>query len=592
MGTMKIKAGKIKLGVLFLLIILCSCTKTIDPKDNTFHFYLRAQIRSLDPIIINDVYSHRAVAQFYEGLLHYHYLKRPVEIEPLLAEEMPKISEDGTVYTFKIKKNIYFHDSPAFKNGKGRKLVAQDFVYSWKRLADPKNKSENYWVFQDRIIGLDEWRDKISKGEVNYDTPIEGLQTPDDHTLIIKLKKPYYQLLYILTMAMTVAVPKEAVEHYGKSFDNYAIGTGAFILDDWIRGSRLTLKRNPKYHEMYYPSEGTEKDKKLGFLKDAGKRLPFLDKIVINEIQQPQPQYLLFLKGDLDVFVATQDYIPRFINEDLTLRDVHKKNGISAQIIPNDDVIYTSFNTENKYLKNKKLRQAMSLAYDQQTAIRILYAGLGYVAQGPIPPNLEGYNSEYKNPYKQYNIEKAKALLAEAGYPNGKGLPVFKFDLNTTNTETRRIADFFKQQMTQIGIKIKLIPNTWPQYNEKVKKKKTEIAGAAWNADYPDAENFLQLFYGPNESPGPNNSNFKNKKYDELYVKASKLPPGPERTKLYVEMQNILVEETPWIYHIHRVRLALVHSWLKNYKQSWLVFDTMKYYRVDGEERAKIKRKL
>lgn len=579
------------LWALIYLLLTGGCTKTANPDDTSFHFYLRARVAGLDPISTNDTYSHRVVSQIYEGLLSYHYLKRPIELVPVLAESLPEISKDGLTYTFKIKKGVHFHDHPVFPGGKGRELVAQDFIYSWRRLADPRNRSKNYWVFKNRIQGLDQWRKNISAGTVDYTTPIQGLQAPDSHTLIIKLIKPYYQLLHVLTMGMSAVTPKEVIEYYGKEFDNHAIGTGPYILKEWIRGSQLTLTKNPNYHPMYYPTEGTEEDKALGFLEDAGKRVPFLDKITVHEIPKEQPQYLMFLKGDIDMFIATKDYIPRFV-QDLKIAPEHKDSGMRLQLYAADDITYMLFNMDDPVLKNKKLRQAMSMAYDQKTAIRLLYAGFGYDAHGPIPPSLDGYVGAQKNLYKTNDKEKAKRLLAQAGYPGGKGLPTITYDMATTSSATRQIGDFFKQQMAQIGVKIKLIPNTWPQYNQKVKKRQVQLASAAWNADYPDAENFLQLFYGPNSSPGPNSANYNNPRYDALYEKAALLPPSPERTKIYRQMQNILMDEVPWIFHIHRMRVILIRDWLKNYKHSWAIYDTMKYYRVDGPLRAKRQKDL
>lgn len=569
--------------------IFTSCTRQIDPKDNTFHYSTREAIKTLDPVSSSDLYSNEMVGQMYEGLYHFHFLKRPVELEPQLAEGLPQISADGKTYTFKIKKGVKFQDNKAFPQGQGREMTAHDFVYSWKRLADPRSKSESYWIFQDRIVGLDAWRARVGKGEATYDTPVEGLQAPDNYTLVVKLTKPYYQLLYVLAMPCASVVPREAVDMYGKEFVNHPVGTGPFMLEEWIRGSRLSMVKNPNFREELYPSRGEPSDEANGYLVDAGKRLPFLDRIVVSEISAEQPRWLLFLKGDLDALMLSKDYMSEVLSEGkITQKFADKK--VSLDMPVGMDVTYTSFNTENPFLKNKKLRQALSLTFDFETSNAKFYFYLSSRAHGPIPPSVMGYRKEAINPFTQYNIPLAKKLLAEAGYPNGRGLPEFSFEMASSQATARQMAEFFKQQMALIGVKVRLTPNTWPQFMDKIRKKKADIFDMAWNADYPDAENFFQLFYGKNISPGTNNSNFQNKEFDRLYDEASLLPPGPARNQIYAKMENILMDEAPWIFNLHRLRVTAKHHWLKNYKTEMMISDAMKYYRIDGKARAESQR--
>lgn len=549
---------------------------------------MQSRIRSLDPALSNDQYSHQILAQVYEGLMSFHYLKRPLQIEPLLADGWPTISSDGLTYEFKIKKGVFFHDHPSFPNGKGREITAHDFIYSWKRISDPKNKSESFWVFEKKIRGLDQWRSRMAEGKANYQEEIEGLVAKDSHTLVIKLTEPYYQLLYVLAMAMTVVVPQEVANYYGAEFGNYAIGTGPFILQKWIRGFQLTYLKNPNYNHMTYPTEGSPGDKESGWLDDAGKKLPLIDKLVIYEIQEDQPRWLMFLKGDLDFILCPKDFMSQVLNQQELAPNFKNKN-MKLELPSSADVVYISFNTENPYLKNKKIRQALSLAYNRATSHRDFYNSLGTLAHGPIPPNFEGYDSNNIGSYSKFDLQKSKQLLIEAGFPEGKGLPTLQYEMGSANSTERQMAEYFKIQMAQIGINIEIHSNTWPQFTEKIKKKQADIFMMAWNADYPDAENFLQLFYGPNLSPGPNNSNFKNQKYDELYTQAKKLPPGLERSKIYHQMENLLMEESPWIFLIHRSRVALKQSWIKNYRHEQMIKNGYKYIRINADERARSK---
>ena len=515
-------------------------------------------------------------AQVFEGLYHFHYLKRPLEVEPLLAKTLPIISADGKTYTIPLKENIYFHTSSIFK--RPRLMVAEDFIYSLRRLADPKNRSESFWVLENKIVGLDDWRKKMAKGTVDYSTPIEGLRALNPHLLQIELTQPNYQFLQNLTMAATFIVPREVVEHYGSEFGNHPVGTGAFQLETWLRGSQLRFSKNSNYNTLVFP-EGS---------LDHEKPLPFVDKIVVYEIPEAQPQFLLFLKGDIDILQPHKDYQSEFIiNAKLTAST--KAQGFVLELPSSVDVVFVGLNTENSFLKNKKIRQAFSLAFDRSTSIDKFYNFLAIPSHGPIPPGLDGYDANRKSQFTDYNLELAKKYLAEAGYPDGKGLPEFNYELNSTNTVARQQAEFLKNQLALLGVKMRLNANTWPQFNDKLKKKKADIFEQAWNADYADPENFFQLFYSKNISPGPNASNFSNKNFDTLYEKSKNLPPGPARTSLYIEMEKFLMEECPWIFNVHRLRPLVKQPWLLNHQFEIMIADTMKYYKIDAPLRAKLK---
>lgn len=571
---------------LLLFVLACSCTKKQNSGDKILYVQSRELVRSLDPVLANDIYSQRMVLQIYEGLLHFHYLKRPLTLEPLLAEAMPTISSDGKVIVFKIKKGVRFQDDAAFPHGKGREITAEDFIYSWKRLADPANKSENYWVFRDKIVGYDEWRESIAQGKADYSTPIEGLQALDPHTLKITLKAPNYQILYQFATAAAVVVPKEIVTAYGPEFFSHAVGTGPYHVKEWIRGSKIIFEKNRSYRVEKYPDEGEATDEANGLLESSGENLPLVDRVVVYEIVEEQPQWLLFQKRELDLWHVTKDYVGQIVANGKLLPHLEsKKIQLSLPVSP--DITYVGFNTENPFLKNKKLRQAMAIAYNQDTVLKKFYFSMVVRAHGPIPPGFDGYRAGLKNPYQTHSLQKAKDLIREAGYPDGKGLPVFRFEMPSTNTTARMMAEFFKEQMLLIGVNIQIQPNTWPQFNEKVKGKKADIFEMAWNADYPDAENFLQLFYSKNVSPGPNSSNYSSPEFDALFDKALKLPPGSERTALYEKMEERLIEDMPWIYNFHRTFVWVKQPWLRNHKHDQMVMDIYKYLDVDLESKKR-----
>lgn len=585
------------LAIVSVVLTGAGCTKHVSDTDTTLNIVVRANIKGLDPIRANDLYSSMAIANIFEGLLEYNYLKRPFQLQPALADGMPTVSADGLTHTFKIKKGVMFQDNTAFANGKGRELKAQDFVYSWKRLADPKNASEGFWIFDGKVKGLNEWVNAMKDGKANYDTPVEGLQTPDDYTLVIKLIKPYFQLDYVLAMPFSAVVPKEAVAKYGEEFLNNPVGTGPFMLrsaSDWVRNSKMTLTKNPTWRGETYPTEGEATDQANGYLADAGKPLPFAEKLVLTELLEDSPRWQNLMKGNFDYAEIPVDNFDSAVD-----KADHKKiasslaaKGMNLSVTTSPDVTYIGVNMKDPVLgKSKELRQAMELAQDQQTLISKFYNDRGIVAQGPIPPGFPSFEESFKNPYMTHDLEKAKALLAKAGYPDGKGLAELQYE-TLSDSKARQQAEFFVQNMASIGVKVKINANTWPQFQDKIKTGKAQIFGIAWNADYPDPQNFYQLFYSKNMSPGPNDTSFNNAEFDKLYEQSLAMPDGAARNELYKKMNAIVVEEVPWLLGVHRLGYHVVHGWLHNFKWNDIQNDFAKYMRVDPKQRAELSQKL
>jgi len=581
-------------NILLLVVALSSvlfsaCTKKQNASDRVLNIISPAEIKGYDPIMADDLYSGREISKIYEGLLQYHWLKMPYELVPNLAESMPEISKDGITYTFKIRPGVKFQDDAAFPGGKGREVEAADFVYSIKRLADAKTIATGWWVLDGKIKGLNEWRDKYAKlPTTNYADEIEGLKAIDKSTLQFKLAKPFPQFLYSLAMPFTYVVAREVVEKYGKEFINHPVGTGPYILPKFDQGKMIVYTKNPTFREKLYPSEASDQYKHL--LGDAGKKLPLVEKVVVHVMKEPQPSWLKFNKGELDVLGVPKDNFATAIKDNKLSAELEGK-GITLTISPQLDVTYTAFNFENKLYHNKKLRQAMYLAYDEPKANALFYNNTAFPAQSIIPPGIAGNVESYTNPFKGPKLEEAKKLLAEAGYPEGKGLPELKYDI-PDSTVSRQMGEYFQQQMALIGIKIKIISSPWPEFQQKVKKKSVEVYGLAWGADYPDAENFLQLFYGPNKSPGANGSNYDNPQFNKDFEAAVKMQDGPERTAKYVALNKFLAEEVVALFGVHRQAYTLQHGWLKNYHPSDLHHDNIQYLNVDNEKKSELLKKF
>jgi oligopeptide transport system substrate-binding protein len=549
---------------------------------------LIANLKTFDPAQASDSYSNQSQFQVYEALYEYKYLARPYDIQPCLAAALPEVSPDGLVYTIKVRTDIEFQDDPAFPRGKGRRITAHDFVYSIKRLVDVRWNTYGWWIFDGKVKGLNAFREATgtlpalpdSIYPALYDQEIEGLRALDDSTLRIELTRPYPYFKYILAMPYAAFIAREVVDHYGEEFLNHPVGTGPYVLKEWRRGLRLTFERNPKYKHGFYPTEGTSEDSAAGLLADAGKPLPFIDRAELYIYNETQPMWLNFLRGNLDRSSIPKDNYSQAVNPERGLRQELAEKGISLSRMWQLDLIYICFNMVDPVLgKNRKLRQAMSMAYDVETVLDRFYNGRGIRAQSFIPPEISGFDSTFKSPYGVYDVERARRLLAEAGFPGGKGLPTFTY-LTVAGTEFRQRGEHFAQNMAEIGVKVRVESSTWPEYLERMQNRKFQIVAASWMADYPDPENFMQLLYGPNRPPGENNASYENPEYDRLFEKASVLPDGPERLALIERMKRVVAEDAPWIFVVHRQAAVLSYERLRNLKSHAVAESPIKYYRI------------
>jgi oligopeptide transport system substrate-binding protein len=551
-------------------------------EDEVVSFGITARIRGLDPAVSGEVSASMAISRMYEGLLKYDYLARPYKAIPMLAEGMPHISDDGLVYTFKIRNGIYFQDDPCFPGGKGRELVAGDFVYSYKRLADIKNASSGFWAFN-RIKGIHEFRD-ASAGDTptDYDAGVAGLRAPDRYTFQIELSEPFPQFLDVLTMHYAFVVPREAVEYHGTDFVNHPVGTGPYRLVKWRRNSRIEFERNPKWAETgrteTYPVTGSADQKERGLLRDAGKPVPMVDRVVQFVVDDQSTAWMMFLSGQLDASGISRDNWDAVITGDRELDETLAKRGIELVYSPAIDIRYLGFNMDDPVvgwsrdpetnLRHKKLRQALSCAYDFDRMNKFLNYRL-YPANGPIPKPLAG-RPEGPTAY-MFNLEKAKQLLVEAGYPGGINRETGRrleltVEVGSASGNIRQMMELIADMYQKIDVVFNFSYNTWPAFIEKLNRRQAQMFGLAWMADYPDAENFLQLFYSKNESPGPNHSNYRSPEFDRLYEEIRIMQDSPERTAKYEQMARIVIEDCPWIFEYQSMSFALVHGWLENFE--------------------------
>ncbi len=598
---------------LFLIAFIPACGNNPYPPE-TDHLIgytaLGEDPRTLDPAQVSDTTSAEILCQFYDALYQNAYLERPYRVVPALAASYPEkrifyedVQEKGETkkkarmeYIFKLRDDIFFQDDPCFPGGKGRRVIANDVIYSIKRLADPAVQSTGYWLVAGKIKGIDDFFKKAATaGEADYSQNVEGLKAIDNRTLKITLTEPFPAFIYVMSMPYTAPVAREAVEYYNApgrdGFARHPVGTGAYRLKSWKRQHRIIMERNPNFRKEYYPSTGAPGDKEKGLLIDAGNQLPFLDEVWYTIISTAQPVWLLFLQGYLDASGVPQEQFDRVVTKNLELSDDFIKKGISLEIASDLDVHYLAFNMRDPVLgRNKYLRQALSLSYDTDLYNEIFLNGRAINAQGPLPPGIFGYDPRLKNPYKTHNLEKAKELMAKAGYPGGVDAKTGKqleliYDIGSDSPRAREVATFDMRCFEQLGIKMKLQVNTWSQHLERSHKGTFQMFSLGWIADYPDPENFLQLLYGPNAPPNPNSSSFANPEYDRLYEKMKNMEDTPERETVIQRMVGIVIEECPWIFNVHSPSYVLRHPWAKNGKAHSISGNYRKYARIDPKLR-------
>ncbi|MCW5764746.1 MAG: hypothetical protein KIT68_02070 [Phycisphaeraceae bacterium] len=568
--------------------------------------------KNLDPAKGSTTYDNFAISQVYETLLQIKYLKRvdrPKDYaelsEPLLLAEMPKVEDrpDGTqVWSFTLRPDARFHDDPCFPGGKGRTVTSEDVFYSWRRLADPAYEYENYWVLADTIVGLDEYKaaqaERVAKGQkFDYAAPIEGFRAVSERQFQVVLKRPVVRFGWVLSMFQTSIVAREAVERYGDTLGKHPVGTGPFILaeeSDWVPGQQMILHRNPNYYDQRYPAEHMPEDAALGLDKPAGQRLPILDRIEITFYVPDPAMWQDFMDGKLGFVQVPAEYFEQaYIKRTQKLRDEFARRGIVAQAVPLLDFIFIGFNMEDKVLggyapERIKLRQAICLAMDLQEINDAFYNGLNTIYDGPIPPGLDGYPPDGEAPVSNRgpDLARAKRLLAEAGFPDGKGLPEITLYSSKGGNNAEQMQMFIRQ-LARIGVRINPRFVDFSELIEATNNKRTQMFTFAWGTDYPDAENNLAMFYGPNAAPGANHFNYNRPEFDEIYRRILVMKPGPERTALMEQLRDMTIRDAAYVGSMGRTRYYLSNPWLKNFKPSEDFYNWLKYLDVDDSRRAR-----
>jgi oligopeptide transport system substrate-binding protein len=584
-----------KYAAAFTLLVcflgVASCTEKEDDGDlMVLHTSIREDISGWDPATIADAPSMNLASLVHETLFQYAFGSDRYEVAPLLAADLPKYSADRLTVTIPIRRSVRFHDDPAFKeaSGKGRELKAQDFVYALKRLAIPGLRSSGWWLIDGRIEGLNAFRDsleKVSKAKLKqaFDAPVSGIRAIDDATLEIKLTKPFPALLHFLSMTYTAPIAAEVVAEYAgdtMNIPSQAVGTGPFRLESWSRGKKIVFERNKAFHPDFYPAEGALEFRKRGLFTDAGKVLPFLDRISVRVIPDPSDAWDEFIKGRIDIMAVPKTRFLEAIVNHSSLSPSLAAKGARLHVETGATFWYVSFNMRDPLVgANKHLRQAISSALNRKTWVNDFTNGTGRIADGYVPPKILD-RADVPLKY-DFNLAHAGELLVKAGYPGGQGLPTLNFDLRGADQLNRQLGEFFSEQLLAIGIRVNVIYNSFPAFIEKMKEGKLQLSHGGWTLDYPDPENVFQLLYGPKASPGPNDSNFNNAVMNKMFEELAVMQPGPKRAALVEKMETLAQEETPWALGYYQVNYHVTQAWVQNYRPAELIWNKLKYLQVD-----------
>jgi oligopeptide transport system substrate-binding protein len=556
---------------------------------------------SFDPVLAYDAASDSVVEEISESMLEYEYLARPVKLAPLTLERLPEMSDNGATYLCRIRKGILFTPDTAFK-GKPRELVAADYAYSLKRLLDPALRSPWTWLVEGKLVGGDELQAAAKKtGRLDYDAPLLGLEVVDRYTLRIRLKQPDYTFPYMLAMSATAAVAREVVEAYGSDFGAHPVGTGPYLLKEYQRSRHIVLEANPGFRKVVFDEAvPSNRDDAAIARVLRGKALPAIGRIEISIIEEQQPRWLAFLKREFDYL---QPFPVDFIGELLDngkLKPALAAKGIRHELLLRPNTWWAYFNMEDPvvggYTQEKiALRRAIGMAFNTEEFIHVLFHDRAVPAQGPIPRDIAGYDPGHKTQAQVYDPAAARALLDRFGYkdrngdgyrelPDGKPL-VIEYWSRPTSGE-RQIDELWKKNMDAIGIRMVFKKDQQPELRKMARAGKLQMRRDGWNADYPDADNFMQLLYGPNIGQA-NDSRFKLPEFDRLYEQSRKLPDSPERTKLYDRMTDLVIAYAPWKLTHHLLGDHVIQPWVVGYKPHPIRSDIWKYLDIDESKRER-----
>jgi ABC-type transport system substrate-binding protein len=553
---------------------------------------------ALDPPQTNSsLYSNTILAHILEAPLTYDYLARPVRLLPQTAVALPELSADFRTITLNIRAGIFFSDDPAFK-GQPRELTAHDYVYAIKRYYDPRLNSSDLYLFQNaKLLGLTELRERAVKNKqpFDYDAEAEGVRALGRYRLQLRLGVPDPRFMFHLaTPGLTGAVAREVVEFYGSDIVAHPVGTGPFRLAAWRRASRIELERSPSYRGT--PYQGTPAEDPIAqraAARLAGRRLPLVDRVVVDIVEEDQPRWLTFLNGEHHFLQVPGPFVPLAVPGGklapfLVKKRVHLQSQLQA------DMQMQYFNMRDPLVGGNEpakvaLRRAIALSHDGDEYVRLVRGGAGLKAQSIVPPFTSGYSPAYRSEMSTYSPSRARALLDLYGYAdrNGdgwretpEGQPLLLRIASMSDQLSRVANEVWQRSLNAVGLRVEFETSTWPELLNKSRAGSLMMWGYGWTAATPDGGFFLAIGYGPNAGEA-NDSRFSLPAYDRLFERQNRLPDGPERDAVMEQAKNLMVAYMPYKVFTHRVIADLVQRWTHNYWRHPFMRDIWQYIDVE-----------
>ncbi|HEY0957040.1 MAG TPA: ABC transporter substrate-binding protein [Roseateles sp.] len=591
-----------------LLAALAACLALAAPAgaaepQKTLRYAFRIAETGFDPVKLSDIYSRTVTAHIFESLYTYDPLARPARIVPLIAAGEPEISADFKTFTIRVQPGIYFADDPAFK-GKRREVTAEDFVYSIKRYADPANNAQGWISYEDAgLVGLGELRSQVMKAKkpFPYDTVVEGVKALDRYTLQVKTKEARPRLIESIFANNDLygAVAREVVEFYGDKIMEHPVGTGPYVLKEWRRSSQMVFERNPSYRERHYESQPAADDKEAQAIlaKFKGRRIPMVDRVVVDIIVENQPRWLAFLNNEHDFMERVpEDFITQAVPGGKLAPNLAKR-GMQALFTLAPDMTLTCFNMEDPVVGGMSpdkvaLRRAISLSYDVKKEIRLARRGFAAPGQSPIVPGTTGYDPEFKSEMSDYDPARARALLDMYGYIDRDGdgwrdLPDGQPLLLTRNTEpnslNRAIDELWEKALRAVGIRLQVKIQQWPENLKAAQSGNYQMWPVGSTAAQPDGQGSMQRYYGP-ASGTQNLPRFKDARFDAIYDRMQAMADGPERDALFKEAKRLAVTYMAYKVHAHRVLIDIEQPWMNGYRRPLFWQDFWQFVDVDANK--------
>jgi ABC-type transport system substrate-binding protein len=604
-----LSAARRALTLALALLLGCDGTPPAGPNVREAAKVLRVTFQAaetgFDPVKVSDYYSGTVIEAIFDPLLTYDYLARPAKLVPNVAAALPVVTDSGRTYTLRIREGIRFTPDPAFRDSP-RELTAADYAYSFKRFLDPKLRSPYAFLFEGKIVGLDELAAQAKKsGRFDYDARVAGLETPDRYTLRIRLKEADHNFSHVLAFPLTGAVAREVMEAHGEDAGSHPVGTGPFLLKDYTRSSRIVLEANPDYRGSVWDfAPGPDpRDRELA-ARMKGQRLPLIQRVEVSIMEEAQSRWLAFQKGQTDMEYQLAELAPNFITADGKLKPEFAERGIQLERSVDPEIIYLYFNVRERignqanpiggFSKERiALRRAIAMAYNIDDQIRIIRKGQAIRAHYPIPPGVAGHDPRYVS-YIPYDPRAANALLDRFGYRRGAdgyraqpdGTPLTVRYSSTPTERDRQFDELMKRSLDAIGIRMEIHKDRFAELIKLGHECRIMLKMTAWIADYPDGDNFMQLLYGPNTGQS-NSACYESPEFDRRYEKSRLLPDGPERDRLYREMTRLMEVETVWLLTDSRYRNVLLQPHVVGFRQHPVLHQAWLY--IDLEPAARVK---